>query len=88
MNIELRTDNHIQNSDRLITYVREELNQEARPAGLKPVVVNHRGHNVDTAIHGAIDRLKRSLEHVIEKKDNVRPGALELADTDTADIEE
>ena len=28
MNIELRTDNHIQNSDRLITYVREELNQE------------------------------------------------------------
>ena len=121
MNIELRTDNHIQNSDRLITYVREELNQEfqrhserithfsvhlsdengakggdddircmieARPAGLKPVVVNHRGHNVYTAIHGAIDRLKRSLEHVIEKKDNVRPGALELADTDTADIED
>ncbi|ECC3298687.1 HPF/RaiA family ribosome-associated protein, partial [Salmonella enterica subsp. enterica] len=37
---------------------------------------------------GAIDRLKRSLEHVIEKKDNVRPGALELADTDTADIED
>ncbi len=31
---------------------------EARPAGLKPVVVNHRGHNVDTAIHGAIDRLE------------------------------
>lgn len=117
MNIELRTDKHIQNSERLIDYVREELNQEfqrhserithfsvhlsdengakggdddircmieARPAGLKPVVVNHRAHNVDTAIRGAIDRLKRSLEHVIEKKDNVRPSALALADTDTA----
>ena len=40
---------------------------EARPAGLKPVVVNHRAPSVATAISGAIDRLKRSLEHVIEK---------------------
>ncbi|HJF27072.1 HPF/RaiA family ribosome-associated protein [Acinetobacter bohemicus] len=111
MNIELRTDKHIQSSDRLISYVRAELSQEfqrhserithfsvhlsdengakggdddircmieARPAGLKPVVVNHRGHNIDTAIRGAIDRLKRSLEHVIEKKDTIRPGALEI----------
>ena len=117
MNIELRTDKHIQNSERLIDYVREELNQEfqrhserithfsvhlsdengakggdddircmieARPAGLKPVVVNHRAHNVDTAIRGAIDRLKRSLEHVIEKKDNPRAKPLEIEEEDEA----
>ena len=104
MNIEIRTDKNIQNSERLIEYVRAELNAEfqrhsekithfsvhfsecmieARPAGLKPVVVNHKGHNIDTAIHGAIDRLKRSLEHVFEKKENPRGGALELADADT-----
>lgn len=116
MNIEIRTDKNIQNSERLIEYVRAELNTEfqrhsekithfsvhfsdenglkggdddikcmieARPAGLKPVVVHHKGHNIDTAIHGAIDRLKRSLEHVFEKKENPRAGALELADTDT-----
>ena len=28
MNIEIRTDKNIQNSERLITYVRDELNQE------------------------------------------------------------
>lgn len=120
MNIEIRTDKHIQNSDRLIEYVRAELNQEfqrhserithfsvhlsdengakggeddircmieARPAGLKPVVVNHRAPSVATAINGAIDRLKRSLEHVIEKNDDPRAGTLELADTDTVDTE-
>ena len=115
MNIEIRTDKNIPNSERLITYVRAELNAEfqrhtekithfsvhfsdengvkggpddircmieARPAGLKPVVVNHKGHNIDTAIHGAIDRLKRSLEHVFEKKENPRGGPLEFADAD------
>ena len=119
MNIELRTDKNIQNSDRLIAYVNAELNQEfqrhserithfsvhlsdengpkggaedircmieARPAGIKPVVVNHRGHNIATAIHGAIDRLKRTIEHAIEKKDNVRTTPLELAPE--ADIEQ
>lgn len=115
MNIEIRTDKNIQNSDRLIGYVRAELNAEfqrhserithfsvhlsdengakggdddikcmieARPAGLKPVVVNHRGHNVDTAISGAIDRLKRSLEHVIEKTEKPRAQQPQLADND------
>ena len=115
MNIEIRTDKNIQNSDRLISYIREELNQEfqrhserithfsvhlsdanshkggdddiqcmieARPAGLKPVVVNHKGHNVDTAIHGAIDRLKRSLEHTFEKNDKPRTGQPVYADQD------
>ena len=115
MNIEIRTDKNIQNSDRLSSYIREELNQEfqrhidrithysvhlsdanshkggdddiqcmieARPAGLKPVVVNHKGHNVDTAIHGAIDRLKRSLEHTFEKNDKPRTGQPVYADQD------
>jgi len=119
MNIEIRTDKNIQNSERLITYVRAELNAEfqrhserithfsvhfndensakggaddihcmieARPAGLKPVVVNHRGHNIDTALHGAIDRLKRSLEHIIEKTTNPRGGALELAETGEGEV--
>jgi ribosome-associated translation inhibitor RaiA len=116
MNIEIRTDKNIQNSDRLIGYVRAELTEEfqrhserithfsvhlsdengdkggdddikcmieARPAGLKPVVVNHRGPNVDIAITGAIDRLKRSLEHVIEKKDKPRAQQPEFVDRDS-----
>jgi hypothetical protein len=49
-------------------------------------VVNHRGHNIDTAIHGAIDRLKRSLEHVIEKKENPRGAPIQLKE-DEADVE-
>ena len=125
MNIEIRTDKNIQNSERLITYVRAELNAEfqryserithfsvhfsdengpkggaddihcmieARPAGLKPVVVNHHGHNIDTAIHGAIDRLKRSLEHLFEKLDDPRaavPAFAEARDTEGAqDLED
>ncbi len=116
MNIEIRTDKNIQNSDRLIGYVRAELTEEfqrhserithfsvhlsdengdkggdddikcmieARPAGLKPVVVNHRGPNVDSAITGAIDRLKRSLEHVIEKKDKPRAQQPSYVDPDS-----
>jgi ribosome-associated translation inhibitor RaiA len=115
MNIEIRTDKNIQNSDRLITYVREELNQEfqrhsekithfsvhlsdengpkagdddikclieARPAGLKPVVVSHKGPNIDLAIHGAIDRLKRSLEHTFEKNDKPRSAQPAFVDAD------
>ena len=122
MNIEIRTDKNIQNSERLVSYVRAELNEEfqrhserithfsvhlsdengakggdddikcmieARPAGLKPVVVNHRGHNLDTAIAGAIDRLKRSLEHVIEKTEKPRAQPPEFVDpADTADVAE
>ena len=121
MNIEIRTDKNIQNSDRLIEYVRAELNQEfqrhserithfsvhfsdengdkggsddikcmieARPAGLKSVVVNHKGHNIDTAIHGAIERLKRSLEHTFEKKENPRGTQPAFADADLDDDED
>lgn len=119
MNIEIRTDKNIQNSDRLITYVRTQLHDEfqrhserithfsvhlsdengakggdddiqcmieARPAGYKPVVVHHRGHNIDTAIHGAIDRLKRSLEHVIDKKEQLRGTRPEFVEDDTEEL--
>ena len=118
MNIEIRTDKNIQNSDRLISYVRAELSQEfqrhtekithfsvhlsdengdkggsddircmleARLAGLKPIAVNHRAGNVDNAIHGAIDKLKRSLEHSLEKKENPRGKQPEFVDVDDVD---
>lgn len=115
MNIEIRTDKNIQNSERLISYVRDELNQEfqrysekitsisvhfsdengpkggeddiqcmleVHPAGLKSVVVRHRGHNIDTAIHGAIDRIKRGLEHSFEKNEPQRGVQHEFVDAD------
>ena len=34
---------------------------EARVASMPPVIVTHRGANVDEAIHGAAAKLKRSL---------------------------
>ncbi|MBD1225283.1 HPF/RaiA family ribosome-associated protein [Acinetobacter seifertii] len=43
---------------------------EARPAGLKPVAVHHKAGNIDASIHGAIEKLKRSLEHTFEKKEH------------------
>ncbi|MEB3753137.1 HPF/RaiA family ribosome-associated protein [Acinetobacter sp. MD2(2019)] len=113
MNIEIRTDKNIQNSERLISYISTELSNEfqrlsekithisvhlsdengakkadddlrclieARPAGLKTVVVSHRAGNIDAAVHGAIDRLKRGLEHVFEKKDHARGKPLEFVE--------
>ena len=107
MNIEIRTDNHIANSERLIGYVRHELLHaferysekvthfevhlsddnaersgdddkrcmiEARPSGLKPIAVTHKAANIDQAIHGAIDKLKRSLEHSYAKHDGGHHG--------------
>ncbi|MCH7335686.1 HPF/RaiA family ribosome-associated protein [Acinetobacter sp. NIPH 2699] len=55
---------------------------EARPAGLKPVAVTHKAANIDFSIHGAIDKLKRSLEHLYEKKDHHRGGLPEYVDDD------
>ena len=55
---------------------------EARPAGLKPVAVTHKAGNIDASIHGAIDKLKRSLEHLYEKKDHHRGGLPEYVDVD------
>ncbi|AOA59670.1 HPF/RaiA family ribosome-associated protein [Acinetobacter larvae] len=113
MNIEIRTDKNIKNSERLISYVREELTKEfqrhteritqfsvhisdengdkggaddircmveVKAAGIKPVVVTHKAKNIDLSLHGAIERVKRSLEHVLEKQENPRGGQLELAD--------
>ncbi|MFD2012673.1 HPF/RaiA family ribosome-associated protein [Acinetobacter vivianii] len=55
---------------------------EARPAGMKPVAVTHKATNIDNSIHGAIDKLKRSLEHLYEKKDHHRGGLPEYVDAD------
>ncbi len=44
---------------------------EARPAGMKPVAVTHKAANIDASIHGAIDKLQRSLEHLYEKKTTI-----------------
>ena len=122
MNIEIRTDNHIQGSERLISYVREELTQEyqryserithfsvhiseengetsgdhdkrclieARSAGMKPIAVAHKANNIDVSIHGAIDKLKRSLEHLYDKKEHHRGGGLpEYVDVDNDIVDE
>jgi len=55
---------------------------EARPAGMKPVAVTHKATNIDNSIHGAIDKLKRSLEHLYEKKDHHRGGLPEYVDVE------
>ena len=55
---------------------------EARPAGMKPVAVTNKAANIDASIHGAIDKLKRSLEHLYEKKDHHRGGLPEYVDVD------
>ena len=38
--------------------------------------------NIDASIHGAIDKLKRSLEHLYEKKEHHRGGLPEYVDVD------
>ena len=114
MNIEIRTDKNIHNSERLIEYVRAELANafqrhaerithfsvhlsdengekkngeddircmiEVRPAGLKPIAVSHKAGNIDVAIHGAIEKLNRSLEHTFEKQEPSRGSRVEFAD--------
>ena len=55
---------------------------EARPVGLKPVAVTNKAANIDASIHGAIDKLKRSLEHLYEKKEHHRGGLPEYVDVD------
>lgn len=104
MNIEIRTDKHIQGSERLIDYVRGELKNEfgrysekithfevhlsdenaerggedkrcmieARLAGFKPIAVTHKANNIDPAISGAIDKLKRSIEQTLAKAEPQR----------------
>lgn len=40
---------------------------EARLVGLEPVVVKERADNVHQAIQGAVNKLKRAVEHALEK---------------------
>lgn len=118
MNIEIRTDKNIQNSERLIEYVSTELKQEfqrysekithfevhlsdtnagrggdddkrcmieARVANIKPIAVTHKGGNLDQAIGGAIDKLKRSIEHAFEKVNNHKTDGLDWSTVEEAE---
>lgn len=42
--------------------------------GLKFVVVNYKGYNVDIVIYGVIDCFKCSLEYIFEKNDKLCVG--------------
>lgn len=53
---------------------------EARPSGLKPIAVTHRAGNIDQAIHGAVDKLKRSLENSFSKREPIRGAKVEWAE--------
>ena len=118
MNIEIRTDKNIHNSERLIDYVRTELKQEfqrfsekithfevhlsdtnagrggeddkrcmieARVANIKPIAVTHKGGNIDQAIHGAIEKLKRSIEHSFEKVNHQKHPGLDWSQAESAE---
>lgn len=41
---------------------------EARVAKLEPIAVTHHGGSLDEAINGAAGKLKRSLEHALQKQ--------------------
>ncbi len=57
---------------------------EARPAGFKPVAVTHKADNIDLAIHGAIDKLKRTIEHSFAKTDHGRGARPDWSETTEA----
>ena len=57
---------------------------EARPAGFKPVAVTHKADNIDLAIHGAIDKLKRTMEHSFAKTDHGRGARPDWSETTEA----
>jgi ribosome-associated translation inhibitor RaiA len=42
---------------------------EARVGGLRPIAVAHEAPTLLQAIEGAADRLKRALEHALERRD-------------------
>lgn len=45
---------------------------EVRPSGVKPFAVTHKAGSIDQAIHGAIEKLKRTIEHAFSKREPVR----------------
>lgn len=40
---------------------------EARPSGLKPVVVSHRAATIDQAAHGAVEKMKKLLDRTLDR---------------------
>lgn len=40
---------------------------EARPSGLKPIVVSHRAATIDQAASGAVEKMKTSLERTFSR---------------------
>ena len=55
---------------------------EARLSGVKPLAVTHKADNIDQAIHGAIEKLHRSIEHVFAKRDPVRGAKPDWVETE------
>lgn len=43
---------------------------EARLAGLQPLAVSHDAASVEQALNGALDKLEKTLDRTIEKRDN------------------
>jgi ribosome-associated translation inhibitor RaiA len=59
---------------------------EARVAGIKPVAVSHEAPNLLSAVEGAADKLKRSLEHTLARRDHASGPT--PRDADIASVEE
>ena len=59
---------------------------EARVGGLRPLAVSHEAPNLLAAVEGAADKLKRSLEHTLARRDQL-PGPTPR-DGDIASVEE
>ncbi len=74
MNIQVRTDNHIEGSAELNSYVESNLSEhfarfmlEARIANRQPIVVSHNADTIHQAIELASDKLLRSLDNMVGK---------------------
>jgi ribosome-associated translation inhibitor RaiA len=59
---------------------------EARVSGIRPVAVSHEAPNLLSAVEGAAEKLKRSLEHTLARRDHA-PGPTPR-DADIASVEE
>jgi ribosome-associated translation inhibitor RaiA len=59
---------------------------EARVGGLRPLAVAHEAPNLLSAVEGAADKLKRSLEHTLARRDQL-PGPTPR-EGDVASVEE
>jgi len=45
---------------------------EARLAGMTPVAVSHHAASIDQALTGAVDKLRKTLDRSVEKRDDPR----------------